>query len=68
MLALAGRAYLCYALALVARYAVWSPVACFLLSANRVVDAQLLSYSMLHHITREDLRFYNLTHPDSVER
>ena len=68
MLARAGRAYLCYALALVARYAVSCAVACFLLSASRVVDAQLLSYSMLHHITREDLLFYNLTHPDDVRR
>jgi len=45
MLARAGRAYLCYALALVARYAVSCAVACFLLSASRVVDAQLLRYS-----------------------
>jgi len=68
MLGRAGLLYASYALALVARYAVSCAVACFLLSSSRVVDAQLLSYSMLHHITTEDLLFYNLTHPDDVRR
>jgi len=67
MLARVCRVYLSYALALVARYVVWSSMACFLLSVNRVVNAQLLRYSMLHHITMEDLLFYNLTHLNTVE-
>jgi len=36
------------------------------ITPNRVVDAQFMSYSILHHITKEDLRYNNLTHPDDI--
>jgi len=53
-------------LQLVTRYAFWPSIVYFVLSNNRVVDAQLLSHSILHHITAQDLLYYNLTHPDDI--
>jgi len=58
--------FLYYVLQLVNRYAFWPSIVYFVLYNNRVVDAQLISYSILHHITKEDLLYYNLTHPDDI--
>jgi len=56
-----------FALEIICIIAYWPALLLFFLSANRIVDAQLISHSILHHITSADLEYFNHTHPDDFE-
>jgi len=44
-------------------FAYWLMILVYFLATG---NAQLISHSMLHYITRADLAHYNLTHPDDA--